>query len=153
MITQSERQRIEGRLAYQHPAVERLRAQGKNVPDLKDSARDVLLAEYRRGLAEAGPRGAGICRSVLQLCEERDIGTDFLDQFRSDWQRERLQSAQQQRILAHTVYDKVPLPSSGRPGGPKTVGEAAAGKRRSALGLKKKGTTTAKPRQKNPRWK
>ena len=80
---------------------------------------------------------------------------DIVDEHRRDWQRQRLQSAQDARIQARSIYSRVPLPGYKRPGGAKSPEEARAGKRRTPFGMPKRASLglQQKPKQKRPRWK
>jgi hypothetical protein len=154
-LAQGERSRITERLSYENPTIARMRAAGKNVPtSSEDRPVNILREEYARGLSVGGPAGGAICRAVLRLAEDRGMNIDdVVDEHRKEWQRTYLRKAQDAGIQARSLYSRVPLPSSPRPGGAKSIEEAGVGKRRSALGLKKKSTTAAKPKKKRPSWK
>jgi hypothetical protein len=104
-----------------------------------------------------GPQGGAICRAVVGIAEDRGMNVDeIIDEHRRDWQRQRLQSAQDARIQAHSVYSRVPLPSYSRPGGAKSLEESRAGKRRTPFGVPKKAssaTSYVTKRKKRPSWK
>jgi len=158
-LTQGERARIVQRLSYEPPNVARMRAAGKNVPDFsEDRPRDVLRDEFSRALGIGGTQGGAICRAVIGLAEDRGISVDdVIDGHRRDWQRSYLQDAQDARIQARSLYSKVPLPSSKRPGGAQSLEEARAGKRRTPFGTPKKASfqssATRNSGRKRPPWK
>src|SRR5215203_3995179 len=160
-LTQGERARIVERLSYEPPNIARMKAAGKNVP-VSAGARpaNVLREEYARGLDIGGPAGGAICRAVVGLAEDRGMAVDdIVDAHRRDWQRQRLQSAQDARIQARSVYSRVPLPNSPRPGGAKSPEEARAGKRRTPFGMPKKASSGSGPssafqkKRRKPHWK
>jgi hypothetical protein len=155
-LTQGERARIVERLSYQNPTVERMRQAGKNVPtSSEDRPSSILRAEFARGLDIGGPAGGAICRAVIGLAEDRGMSVhDLVDSHRRDWQRSYLQNAQDARIQARSVYSRVPLPSSPRPGGARSPEEARAGKARTPFGTAKKSSGPAIPKRKRrPHWK
>src|SRR5215208_1196276 len=167
-LTQGERARIVERLSYQNPTVERMRQAGKNVPtSAEDRPANILRKEFARGLDIGGPAGGAICRAVIGIAEDRGMHVDdedrgmnvdsIVDEHRRDWQRQRLQSAQDARIQARSLYSKVPLPSSKRPGGAQSLEEARAGKRRTPFGTPKKASfqssATRNSGRKRPPWK
>jgi hypothetical protein len=146
-LTQGERSRIVERLSYENPTIARMRAAGKNVPSsAEDRPVNVLREEFTRGLNIGGVQGGAICRAVLQLAEDRGMNIDeCVDEHRQPWQRDYLQKAQDVGIQARSVYSRVPLPSSPRPGGAKSPEEARAGKRRTPFGAVKKASSAAGP--------
>jgi hypothetical protein len=157
-LSQGERARLVQRLSYENPTVARMRAAGKNVPtSAEDRPANILREEYARGLDIGGPQGGAICRAVIGLAEDRGMSVDdIVDEHRRDWQRTYLQNAQDARIQASSVYSRVPLPSSPRPGGAKSPEEARAGKRRTPFGALKKASGAGPAFQKKnrkPHWK
>jgi hypothetical protein len=156
-LSQGERSRIVERLGYEHPSIARMKAAGKNVPtSSEDRPASVLREEYARGLDIGGPQGGAICRAVIGLAEDRGMNVDdIVDEHRREWQRDYLQNAQQARIQARSVYSRVPLPSTPRPGGAKSLEESRAGKRRTPFGAIKKASSgpTFPKRKKRPSWK
>jgi hypothetical protein len=156
-LSQGERSRIVERLSYEHPSIARMKAAGKNVPtSSEDRPASVLREEYARGLDIGGPQGGAICRAVIGLAEDRGMNVDdIVDEHRREWQRDYLQNAQQARIQARSVYSRVPLPSTPRPGGAKSLEESRAGKRRTPFGAIKKASSgpTFPKRKKRPSWK
>jgi hypothetical protein len=78
---------------------------------------------------------------------------DIVDAHRRGWQRQRLQSAQDARIQARSVYSRVPLPSSPRPGGAQSLEESRAGKRRTPFGMPKKASAAIQKKRRKPHWK
>jgi len=159
-LTQGERARIVQRLSYEPPNVARMRAAGKNVPtSSEDKPRDVLRDEFSRALDIGGVQGGAICRAVISLAEDRGMSVDdIVDSHRRDWQRDYLQKAGEARIQARSLYSKVPLPSSKRPGGAQNLEEAAAGKRRTPFGTTKKSSSAGfessfASKRKRPPWK
>jgi len=155
-LTQGKRARIVERLSYENPTIARMKAAGKNVPtSAEDRPQNVLREEFARGLDIGGPAGGAICRAVVGLAEDRGMAVDdIVDEHRRDWQRQRLQGAQDARIQARSVYSRVPLPSSPRPGGAKSPEEARAGKRRTPFGALKKSSSSAfQKKRRKPHWK
>jgi hypothetical protein len=156
-LSQGERSRIVERLSYEHPSIARMKAAGKNVPTSSEvRPASVLREEYARGLDIGGPQGGAICRAVIGLAEDRGMNVDdIVDEHRREWQRDYLQNAQQARIQARSVYSRVPLPSTPRPGGAKSLEESRAGKRRTPFGAIKKASSgpTFPKRKKRPSWK
>jgi hypothetical protein len=158
-LTQGERARIVERLSYVPPNIARMKAAGKNIPaSAEERPASVLREEYARGLSTGGPQGGAICRAAISLAEDRGMNVDgIVDEHRRDWQRQRLQSAQDARIQARSVYSRVPLPGYKRPGGAKSPEEARAGKRRTPFGMPKKSSSAAGPtfpkRKRRPNWK
>jgi hypothetical protein len=157
-LSQGERSRIVERLSYENPNIARMKAAGKNVPtSSEDRPANVLCEEYRRGLEVGGPQGGAICRAVIGLAEDRGMNVDeIIDEHRRGWQRDYLQNAQQARIQARSVYSRVPLPSSPRPGGARSPEEARAGKKRTPFGVPKKassGPLFQKKGRRRPSWK
>jgi hypothetical protein len=158
-LTQGERSRIVERLSYQNPTVERMRAAGKNVPKgSEDRPANILREEFSRGLDIGGPQGGAICRAVVGLAQDRGMNVDdIVDDRRRDWQRDYLRKAEDARIQARSIYSRVPLPSTGRPGGAKSPQEARAGKRRTAFGMPRKASSSAGPtfqkKNRKPPWK
>jgi hypothetical protein len=155
-LTQGERARIVERLSYEHPNITRMKAAGKNVPASAEARpTNVLREEYSRGLDIGGPQGGAICRAVVGLAEDRGMNVhDLVDEHRRPWQRDYLGDAQEARIQARSIYSRVPLPSSPRPGGAKSPAEARAGKRRTPYGVPKKSSSaTTFPKKKRPSWK
>jgi len=156
-LSQGERSRIVERLSYEHPSIARMKAAGKNVPtSSEDRPASVLREEYARGLDIGGPQGGAICRAVIGLAEDRGMNVDdIVDEHRREWQGDYLQNAQQARIQARSVYSRVPLPSTPRPGGAKSLEESRAGKRRTPFGAIKKASSgpTFPKRKKRPSWK
>jgi hypothetical protein len=154
-LTQGERARIVERLSYEPPNIARMKAAGKNVPASAEARpANVLREEFARGLDIGGPQGGAICRAVIGLAEDRGISVDdIVDSHRRGWQRQRLESAQDARVQAQSIYTRVPLPSYKRPGGAKSPEEARAGKRRTPFGTLKKGSSAIQQKQKRPRWK
>src|SRR5829696_1211802 len=156
-LSQGERSRIVERLSYEHPSIARMKAAGKNVPtSSEDRPASVLREEYARGLDIGGPQGGAICRAVIGLAEDRGMNVDdIVDEHRREWQRDYLQNAQKARIQARSVYSRVPLPSTPRPGGAKSLEESRAGKRRTPFGAIKKASSgpTFPKRKKRPSWK
>ena len=155
-LTQGERARIVERLGYEPPNIARMKAAGKNVPASAEARpANVLREEYARGLDIGGVQGGAICRAVISLAEDRGMSVDdIVDEHRRDWQRQRLQSAQDARIQARSVYSRVPLPSYKRPGGAKSPEEARAGKRRTPFGMPKKASSAIQKKgRRKPNWK
>jgi len=157
-LTQGERARIVERLSYEPPNIARMKAAGKKVPSsAEERPANVLREEFSRGLDIGGPQGGAICRAVVGLAEDRGMNVDeIIDEHRSDWQRHRLQSAQDALVQARSVYSRVPLPNYSRPGGAKSPEEARAGKRRTPFGTQKKassGPTFQKKVPRKPSWK
>src|SRR5215204_1684204 len=156
-LTQGERARIVERLGYEPPNIARMKAAGKNVPASAEARpANVLREEYARGLDIGGPQGGAICRAVVGLAEDRGMNVDdIVDEHRRQWQRDYLQNAQEARIQARSIYSRVPLPSTGRPGGAKSLEESRAGKRRTPFGAIKKASSgpTFPKRKKRPSWK
>jgi hypothetical protein len=154
-LTQGERARIVERLSYEPPNIARMKAAGKNVPaSAENKPANVLREEYARGLDIGGPQGGAICRAVVGLAEDRGMRVDdIVDEHRRDWQRTYLQNAQDARIQARSVYSRVPLPSSPRPGGAKSPEEARAGKRRTLFGMPKKASAAIQKKRRKPHWK
>jgi len=155
-LTQGERARIVERLGYEPPNIARMKAAGKNVPASAEARpANVLREEYARGLDIGGVQGGAICRAVISLAEDRGMSVDdIVDEHRRDWQRQRLQSAQDARIQARSVYSRVPLPGYKRPGGAKSPEEARAGKRRTPFGMPKKASSAIQKKgRRKPNWK
>src|SRR5215204_7005973 len=155
-LTQGERARIVERLGYEPPNIARMKAAGKNVPASAEARpANVLREEYARGLDIGGVQGGAICRAVISLAEDRGMSVDdIVDEHRRDWQRQRLQSAQDARIQARSIYSRVPLPSYKRPGGAKSPEEARAGKRRTPFGMPKKASSAIQKKgRRKPNWK
>jgi hypothetical protein len=156
-LTQGERSRIVERLSYEHPNIARMKAAGKNVPtSSEERPANILREEYSRGLAVGGVQGGAICRAAISLAEDRGMSVDdIVDDHRRDWQKSYLQDAQQARIQARSLYAKVPLPSSKRPGGAQSLEESRAGKRRTPFGAIKKASKgpTFPKRKKRSSWK
>src|SRR5215203_4209259 len=155
-LTQGERARIVERLGYEPPNIARMKAAGKNVPASTEARpANVLREEYARGLDIGGVQGGAICRAVISLAEDRGMSVDdIVDEHRRDWQRQRLQSAQDARIQARSIYSRVPLPSYKRPGGAKSPEEARAGKRRTPFGMPKKASSAIQKKgRRKPNWK
>ena len=154
-LTQGERARIIDRINYEHPTIARMKAAGKNVPaSAENKPANVLREEYARGLDIGGPQGGAICRAVVGLAEERGMSADdIVDAHRRGWQRAYLENAQQQRIQARSVYSRVPLPSSPRPGGAQSLEESRAGKRRTPFGMPKKASAAIQKKRRKPHWK
>jgi hypothetical protein len=154
-LTQGERSRIVERLSYENPNIARMKAAGKNVPaSAENKPANVLREEYARGLDIGGPQGGAICRAVVGLAEDRGMSVDdIVDAHRRGWQRAYLENAQQQRIQARSVYSRVPLPSSPRPGGAQSPQESRAGKRRTPFGMPKKASAAIQKKRRKPHWK
>src|SRR5215216_7784163 len=154
-LSQGERSRIVERLGYEPPNIARMKAAGKNVPASAEARpANVLREEYARGLDIGGVQGGAICRAVISLAEDRGMSVDdIVDEHRRDWQRQRLQSAQDARIQARSVYSRVPLPSSPRPGGAQSLEESRAGKRRTPFGMPKKASAAIQKKRRKPHWK
>jgi hypothetical protein len=154
-LTQGERARIIDRINYEHPTIARMKAAGKNVPaSAENKPANVLREEYARGLDIGGPQGDAICRAVVGLAEDRGMSVDdIVDAHRRGWQRAYLENAQQQRIQARSVYSRVPLPSSPRPGGAQSPQESRAGKRRTPFGMPKKASAAIQKKRRKPHWK
>jgi hypothetical protein len=156
-LTQGERARIVERLSYVPPNIARMKAAGKNIPaSAEERPASVLREEYARGLSTGGLQGGAICRAVVGLAEDRGMSVgDIVDEHRPGWQRTYLENAQDARIQARSVYSRVPLPSSPRPGGAQSLEESRAGKRRTPFGMPKRASLglQQKPKQKRPRWK
>jgi hypothetical protein len=154
-LTQGERARIVERLSYEPPNIARMKAAGKNVPaSAEERPASVLREEYARGLDIGGVQGGAICRAVVGLAEDRGMNVDdIVDEHRRDWQRQRLQSAQDARMQATSIYTRVPLPGYKRPGGAKSPEEARAGKKRTPFGMPKKASAAIQKKRRKPHWK
>jgi hypothetical protein len=155
-LTQGERARIVERLGYEPPNIARMKAAGKNVPASAEARpASVLREEYARGLDIGGVQGGAICRAVISLAEDRGMSVDdIVDEHRRDWQRQRLQSAQDARIQARSIYSRVPLPGYKRPGGALSPEEARAGKKRTPFGMPKKASSAIQKKgRRKPNWK
>src|SRR5215216_1161527 len=157
-LSQGERSRIVERLGYEPPNIARMKAAGKNVPASAEARpANVLREEFARGLDIGGPQGGAICRAVIGLAEDRGMNVDdIVDEHRRQWQRDYLQSAQDARIQARSVYSRVPLPNYSRPGGAKSPEEARAGKKRTPFGVPKEassGPLFQKKGRRRPSWK
>jgi hypothetical protein len=157
-LTQGERARITERLEHQNATIARMQAAGKNTPSFaEDRPRKILHDEYARGLDTGGPLGGAICRAVIQLATDRGHDVDtIVDEHRKEWERDYLAEAHQTVRQANAVWTKVPMPPYKRPGGPRSPEEAGS-RRRSALGLPRKGHTSSGPlfpkQRRRPSWK
>jgi hypothetical protein len=120
---------------------------------------DILRQEYALGLDLGGPQGAAICRAVVGIAEDEGgfAGVDeIVGKHRTERQWDYLQNAAQARTQANQIATRAPLPSYPRPGGPQSVEELAS-RKRSALGLERKGYAGSGPlfakKKRKPSWK
>jgi hypothetical protein len=152
-LTQGEHRRIVERLSYENPEIARMRAEGKKTPD-GPKPHEILSEEYARGLEIGGVQGAAICRAVVQVALDRDYDPEaIVTEYRTEVHEGYLQSAQEARMRASSIYTRVPQPPYRRPGGGIKGIEEAGGPRRNALGLPRKGYGTRPNQKRRPSWK
>jgi hypothetical protein len=143
LLTQGERNRIEGLISRAEKAAEK--------GPFKANPVDVLKSAYEQGLEEGGPGGGAKVRAVIQLTRDYGLDVDqIVDKHRKPHHHGALEDAQRRRIQADMVGRHVPEPPFKRGGAsPKNTGTYNSGRKV----FMPQGGAALQPKQRKPYWR